>query len=151
MQLNIRVAKAHIGYSLNPGCSWLVSSIWSDEGHKQLCGGSCVGIKDRQSFVSYILHHQDSKWLSEKLHNYWERNVSSGFEVDKFRAYMGGSTVTIYTDHSAIKYLMAKKDAKSLLIRLILLMQEFDIKIKDRKGTENKVVDHLSRWENKEV
>ena len=45
---------------------------------------------------------------------------------------------------------MNKKDAKPRLIRWILLLQEFDIKIIDRKGTENQVADHLSRLENQE-
>jgi hypothetical protein len=67
------------------------------------------------------------------------------FAFEKFRSYIVNSKVIVYTDHAAIKYLLAKKDAKPRLIRCILLIQEFDVKICDKNGVENVVADHLSR------
>jgi hypothetical protein len=67
------------------------------------------------------------------------------FAIEKFRSYLVGAKVIVYTDHAALKYLFMKKDTKSRLIRWILLLQEFDLKIRDKKGVENSVADHLSR------
>ena len=72
------------------------------------------------------------------------------FSFEKFRSYLLLSKVVVYTDHAALKYLMAKKDAKSRLIKWILLLQEFDVEIRDKKEVENVVADHLSRLENSE-
>ena len=58
---------------------------------------------------------------------------------------MVGSKVVVHTDHAALKYLMQKKDAKPRLLRWILLLREFDIEIKDTRGVENGVANHLSR------
>ncbi|XP_070035437.1 uncharacterized protein [Nicotiana tomentosiformis] len=69
------------------------------------------------------------------------------FAFNKFRSHLLGSKVIIHMNHSALKYLLNKKESKSRLMRRVLLLQEFDLEIKDRKCTKNQVADHLSRLE----
>ena len=73
------------------------------------------------------------------------------FALKKFWSYLVGSKIVIYTDHATIKYLLRKADSKPWLIRWILLLQEFDLVIKDKKGSKNVVADHLSRLVNEDV
>jgi hypothetical protein len=56
------------------------------------------------------------------------------FSFEKFRSYIVNSKVIVYTDHAAIKYVLSKKDGKPRLIRWILLLQEFDVEIRDKRG-----------------
>jgi hypothetical protein len=89
-----------------------------------------------------------SKTLSEAQLNYATTEkelLPVVFAFEKFRSYIMNSKVIVYTDHAAIKYLLAKKDAKPRLIHWILLLQEFDVEIRDKKWVENVVADHLSR------
>ncbi|GJT14547.1 reverse transcriptase domain-containing protein [Tanacetum coccineum] len=73
------------------------------------------------------------------------------YAFDKFRSHLIMSKTMVYTDHSVVKYLFRKQDAKPRLIRWVLLLQEFTIEIKDKKGSENLAVDHISRLENLEL
>ncbi|XP_071914107.1 uncharacterized protein [Coffea arabica] len=67
------------------------------------------------------------------------------FALEKFRSYLLGGKVIVFSDHTALRYLITKKDAKPRLIRWILLLQEFDMEMTDKSGSENLVADHLSR------
>jgi hypothetical protein len=66
------------------------------------------------------------------------------FSIEKFRSYLVGAKVVVYTDHAALKYILTKKDAKPCLIQWILLLLEFDLEIGDKKGVENSVAENLS-------
>ncbi|KAK1661297.1 hypothetical protein QYE76_049456 [Lolium multiflorum] len=95
--------------------------------------------------------HYASKTLDAAQRNYATTEkelLAVVFACDKFRSYIVDSKVTIHTDHAAIRYLMQKKDTKPRLIRWVLLLQEFDLHIVDRKGADNPVADNLSRLEN---
>ena len=91
-----------------------------------------------------------SKTFNEAQENYSttkKEMLAIVFAFKKFRPYILGSHIIIHTDHAAIKYLMENKEAKARLIRWVLLLQEFDLEIKDTKGCDNVIVDHMSRVE----
>ena len=67
------------------------------------------------------------------------------YTLDKFRAYLVRSDIIIFTDHSALKYLLTKQNAKVRLIRWVPFLQEFNLQIMDKKGVEKVFVDYLSR------
>ncbi|GJU46040.1 reverse transcriptase domain-containing protein [Tanacetum coccineum] len=95
--------------------------------------------------------HYASKTMTEAQAHYTTTEkelLAVVYAFEKFRSYLVLSKSIVYTDHSAIKYLFAKKDAKPRLMRWILLLQEFDVVIRDKKGAENLAADHLSRLEN---
>ncbi|RDX88658.1 Retrovirus-related Pol polyprotein from transposon 17.6, partial [Mucuna pruriens] len=69
------------------------------------------------------------------------------FALEKFCLYVLGSRIIILSDHVALKFLLKKLDAKPRLIWWMLLLQEFNIEIEDKKGVENSVAEHLSQIE----
>jgi hypothetical protein len=89
-----------------------------------------------------------SKTLNNAQMNYTtteKKLLAVVFACEKFRSYLVGLPVLIFSDHTKLKYLLSKKDSKVRLVRWILLLQRFDITIKNKKDTKNIIADHMSR------
>ena len=95
----------------------------------------------------YVIYYA-SKLLDDAQINYTTTKkelITIVYAFDKFRSYLVGQKVIVYSDHAALKYLLSKKDVKPRILRWILMLQEFDWEVRDKKGSENLVTNHLSR------
>ncbi|GJY39530.1 reverse transcriptase domain-containing protein [Tanacetum coccineum] len=95
--------------------------------------------------------HYASKTITKAEMNYTtteKEMLAVVYAFEKFQSYLIMNKSVVYMDHSTLKYLFNKKDAKARLLRRVLLLQEFDFKVIDSKGAENYAADHLSRIEN---
>nr|GEY72843.1 reverse transcriptase domain-containing protein [Tanacetum cinerariifolium] len=110
--------------------------------------GAVLGQRHEKHFKPI---HYASKTMNDAESNYTtieKEMLAVVYAFEKFRSYLIMNKSIVDTDHSALKYLFAKKDAKARLLRWVLLLQEFDFKVLDTKGAENLAADHLSRLEN---
>ena len=130
----------------------MAASEW-DQGFEIMCDssdfamGAVLGQRKEKIFRAI---YYASRTFNEAQENYStteKEMLAIVFACEKYRPYILGSHVIVHTDHAAIKYLMSKKEAKPRLIRWVLLLQEFDLEIKDKRGCDNVIVDHLSRVE----
>ncbi|GJS57732.1 reverse transcriptase domain-containing protein [Tanacetum coccineum] len=141
--------------------------------YRRMPFGLCNAPGTFQRCMMAIFHDMIEKTMevfmddfSEKSHFMVKEDIvlghkisKKGIEVDKAKVNViaklpyattikGVQSFLGHADHSALKYLFAKKDSKARLLRWVLLLQEFKFKVIDTKGAENLAADHLSRLEN---
>ena len=134
----------------------IMAALEWDQGFEIMCDasdfsmGAVLGQRKEKIFRS---RDYASRTFNEAQENYStteKEMLAIVFACEKFRPYILGSHIIVHTDHATIKYLMSKKEAKPRLIRWVLLLQEFDMEIKDKKGCDNVIADHLSRVKKKQ-
>ena len=84
--------------------------------------GAVLG--QREGGKPHVVYYA-SKTLSEAQRNYTtieKELLAVVYALEKFRAYLVGYDIVIFTDHSALKYLLTKKNGKARLIRWVLLL-----------------------------
>lgn len=87
----------------------------------------------RQDKVLHVIYYASKILIDTQLNYATIKNelLAIVYAFDKFRSFLIGLKVIVYIDHSALKYLLAKKDVKPRLIWWLLLLQEFDLEIRD--------------------
>nr|GEY81345.1 reverse transcriptase domain-containing protein [Tanacetum cinerariifolium] len=131
----------------------LIALNW-DQPFELMCDASDYAVSDvlgQRIEKHFRPIHYASKTMNQAEANYTttEKEILAVvYAFEKICSYLIINKSIVYTDHSALKYLFAKKDAKARLLRWILLLQEFDFKVIDTKEAENYDADHLSRLEN---
>nr|GEW63366.1 reverse transcriptase domain-containing protein [Tanacetum cinerariifolium] len=141
--LKIKLTEAHI----------LIAPDW-DMPFELMCDtsdfaiGAVLGQRQDKHFrpihyASKTMIEAESKYTTTK-----KEMLAVVYAFEKFRSYLILNKSIVYTDHSALKYMFAKKDSKARLLQWVLLLQEFTFKVIDTKGAKNLAADHLSRLEN---
>ncbi|GKB78756.1 reverse transcriptase domain-containing protein [Tanacetum coccineum] len=140
----IEVDKAKIDVIAKLPHPTTVKGVWSFLGY----AGAVLGQRHEKHFRPI---HYASKTMNEAESHYTtteKEMLAVVYAFKKFWSYLILNKSIVYTDHSALKYLFAKKDSKARLLRWVLLLQEFTFKVIDTKGAENLAADHLSTLEN---
>ncbi|GJR07050.1 reverse transcriptase domain-containing protein [Tanacetum coccineum] len=116
--------------------SILIAPNW-DQPFELMCDASdyAIGVVLGQRIEKHFRHlHYASKAMTI---GGWNQNYTTTekemlavvYAFEKFRSYLSMNKSIVYTNHSALKYLFAKKDTKARLLRWVLLLQEFNFKV----------------------
>nr|GEV02910.1 reverse transcriptase domain-containing protein [Tanacetum cinerariifolium] len=116
--------------------------------HNITVKGAVLGQRHEKHFRPI---HYAIKTLTDAESNYTKTKkemLAVVYAFENLWSYLIMNKCIVHTDHFALKYIFAKKDANARLLRWVLLLQEFDFAVIDTKEAENLAADHLSRLEN---
>nr|GEW91268.1 hypothetical protein [Tanacetum cinerariifolium] len=118
------------------------------KGVRSFLGHAVLGQRKTKHFQP--IHYANKTMTEAQIHYTMTEKemLEVVYAFEKFWPYLVLSKSIMYKDHSALKYLLNKQDAKPRLLWWVLLLQEFEITILYKKGYENLTADHLSRLEN---
>eukprot|EP00253_Pinus_taeda_P027785 PITA_27785 len=126
------------------GPNWDLPFQISSDASNTAIGAVLGQEEDKKPYAIYYINKNLSP--AELNYNVTEKEFLAVIHaINKFRHYITGYPVILYTNHSTIKYLENKPITNGRITRWLILLQEFDITIKDRPGKENPVADFLSR------
>ncbi|XP_062112458.1 uncharacterized protein LOC133823609 [Humulus lupulus] len=116
-----------------------------------MCNGSDYAVGAVLGRVGKVLHviYYASWTLNDAQLNYStteKKLLAVIFVIEKFWSYLIGTKVIVYIDHATLKYFLVKKEAKPRLIQWIVPLQDFDYEIKEKRGSEKLVADHLNSY-----
>nr|GEX97291.1 reverse transcriptase domain-containing protein [Tanacetum cinerariifolium]GEY57326.1 reverse transcriptase domain-containing protein [Tanacetum cinerariifolium] len=145
----VKGIRSFLGHAVSIEASILIAPDW-DFPFELICDASdfAIGtVLERRQEKHFRPIHYASKTMTKAESNYTiteKEMLAVVYAVKKFQSYLIMNKSIVYTNHSSLKYLFAKKDSKARLLRWVLLLQEFTCKVIDTKGAENLAADHLS-------
>nr|GEV25082.1 reverse transcriptase domain-containing protein [Tanacetum cinerariifolium] len=144
-KLNDAIRKHHFPL---PFTDQMFERLAGNEYYCFLDGFSVLGQRKTKRFQS--IHYASKTMIDTQAHSTTTEKelLAVVYAFEKFRPYLVLSKIIVYTDHSALKYMFNKQYAKPRLLWWVLLLQEFDITVRDKKGAENLAADNLSRLDN---
>nr|GEY26097.1 DNA-directed DNA polymerase [Tanacetum cinerariifolium] len=107
--------------------------------HPTIVKGVLLGQRQEKHFRPI---HYASKTMTKAESNYTtteKEMLAVVYALEKFRSYLIMTKSIVYTDHSTLKYLFAKKDSKARLLRWVLLLQEFKFKVMLKYGVTHRL------------
>lgn len=119
-------------------------TIQTDASDTALAGVLTQETEGKEHVIAYFSRKLT---MTQRVWKAAEKEGAAALEaIEKFRPYVEGTRFTLITDSSALSFIMNSKwKASSKLSRWSMLLQQYDMAIKHRKGSENVVPDALSR------